>query len=228
MRWLLAFRVSVLCFAGSAYAQTYTSAAEMEAARAEVLRVCKSAENHPDLAPLIGKMLTGGIAPTLEQFANPNKPTEEEKNALLAWGREGAQCETIADRFLVRGLPPGGESLVAERRMKIKLLQVRLYEGRISYGDYLKSNEEVRQENRRAADLLIREYKAEIGGREAARAQADAQREAARAQADAQRLREAELLMRYGAGLMGAGRAPNPTITTDCYRWGASVSCTSR
>lgn len=172
----------------------------------------------PAVDPIRHKIvIVGDVAgPSFAMLTDTTKPTEEEKTALAKWADLYAWCVKQDVPFRSR-IPPDASALLEATATGTIALAAALHSEEMTFGQFNKERAE-RSQRLRVALSQIR------------------QREQGRADAEDQARRNAALqylLSRQPAAPAYQPIQPYqipvaPTVTTNCFRFGAQVTCTSR
>lgn len=163
---------------------------------------CANAWADTRLDPIKAKLPAKVQDATLPQLADPSLPTPAEQQAISDFDPVMAQCFDMRRAYLQAYTPGVVVATFDALKADSKALRAQLWAKKISYGQY----------NTAALRLVTESQKA-------MQVELDKAKQFA-AQQQAQRDQNMMLMMPY----------MNPPIprTTDCYRYGNSVSCTTR
>lgn len=191
--------------------------------------------NDPALAPLKGKVAFNVEDQTVEMLANNQKPTPEEKKAILLWDTKRTEC--IKEREAVIASQPYSPAVRAVElnyQNARKNLIASLYARSISYGEFAKRSadlfsnaalarvEAVNQTSKQISDEMARDR--------LVRAQEN-QANAAQRNAETNRQAQANYMIGLGANILNSTAQPAtppapPPRNVQCIQQGVFTNCT--
>ena len=206
--------------------------------KAEIDACYNKLASEPSLNILTGKVAIDNVKKqTFDMLANESVPTQQEKAAIKQWGNLRAGCNAESDVFYARvGTPASLLALYGATKTAIDNLLVLLYNGSITYGEFAKKRQDIRDASV-TADAQISE--------ELAKQSAEAQARANQLAMEAQKINLAQIqtrqmesqtqLMRLQTINQSIQTLNQQTIinrlnrptTTNCQRFGNNVNCTS-
>jgi hypothetical protein len=139
-------------------------------------------ENSPALAilkPKVGKLF-GRADPTIEMRANRDKPTDEEKQALSAWGKVRQQCLEMGRAYRAQYAPPGWVAAVEDGQSQLWQAIASLYVGDITFGQFVAERDRIGiaavagMEQADRADMATRAQQAQQRAKDAQQSEARA------------------------------------------------------
>jgi hypothetical protein len=182
-----------------------------------IIHNCDLAMANPEFAPLRGKVplsnSEGNAVPTLAEVTDPRKPTKEDKQLLLDLDKAKAPCRAKILAFADKHLPLQEVALLREAQSSNLILEAKLYNGDISYGQFW----------RQRYDLLVRTQKTLADYDQAIRSQRLADQQAASAT-----LLNTMRAMQTTNQRYYQSAPANPIITTNCRQISNSVQCISQ
>lgn len=173
------------------------------------------------LNPLRGKIVIAGNNRDIpfSMLTDATKATEAEKDAIAKWAEIYSGC-VKNDAGFRSTIPPDAAAIIEATASVTVAMAASLYSGEITYGQF---NKERSERSGKVSSALT-----SIQQRERSRAQAADE-------ADYQARRNAALQYLLGQPPLPAFQPiqpyqipVKPTVTTNCYRFGNQVTCTSR
>ena len=155
--------------------------------------------------------------PTIQMLADKTTPTEEERQALVSFTSVRQSCIAEGTSYRRANMPPEVWMQIEGLGEQTTLLFARLYASDITYGDYNRIHME------QTRNAMIR-----LANSDRQRAQAQASDDERRGQAFLQGLQAAQQQQYQQQMLRQQQIQMNRPVTTDCSRFGNSVTCTSR
>jgi hypothetical protein len=189
-------------------------------------------ESSPELQVLKGKVALGGIGgQTLEMLANDKKPTAAEKIALAKWDSLRQPCIKMNTEWNESRLAPNVTVVIDKVAGQFKEILADLYSGKITYGQFAK----IRQANSDKAKVEIANIDQQNQNNSFQQKQQQQQLEQ-QAAATAAQERQAnnalatQMLLNnkpYQAPVPYQVQPIKPPTTTNCYKMGNSINCTT-
>jgi len=170
---------------------------------------------NPKYAPLEKKLALGKVSSqTLEMRANNSVASDSDKPLISSWASDRQQCFSAVDPVIQKSMHPKVYALILQTRANAKTLTSRLYEGKITYGQYA--------EGRQLNEDADQQARLEIAGKAV----------------DEQSANERQVLLMQLQALQNKPTptpAPmpymiptRPTVTTNCTTIAGQVNCTTR
>jgi len=189
-------------------------------------------ESIPELQVLKGKVALAGISgQTLEMLANDKKPTPSEKGALAKWDSLRQPCIKLNSEWNESRLAPNVTVIIDKVASQVKEALADLYSGKISYGQFAK----LRQSNSDKAKVEIANIDQQNQNNtfQQKQQQQQLEQQAATAAAQERQVNNAlatQMLLNnkpYQAPAPYQVQPIKPPTTTNCYKMGNSLNCTT-
>lgn len=182
----------------------------------------KTSDSRLDTIRTKVRFVPDGSQPSFSMLTNQASPTDEELGAIQLWVAITEECFDRDAKARYIELRLEEIAVVEATRNSWLALTARLYNREVTYGQYTGERQRLTEQHRAQFDELERRYDAKQQVRAAElQAQDDARRNAALQMLRNQRPIQLAPLVPYQMPVQ-------PTVTTNCHRFGAQTVCTTR